>query len=51
MNKKHMVRLTQQERDELATVLKKFKGTSHQCLPPLSESLCMTPTVGVPGGW
>ena len=27
MNKKYIVRLTDQERDELATVIKKLKGT------------------------
>ena len=30
MNKKHIVRLTAQERDELATVIKKLKGTSEK---------------------
>ena len=30
MNKKYIVRLTDQERDELAAVIKKFKGTSQK---------------------
>jgi Homeodomain-like domain len=30
MNKKYIVRLTDQERDELAVVIKKFKGTSQK---------------------
>ena len=30
MNKKYVVRLTDQERDELAAVVKKFKGTSQR---------------------
>jgi hypothetical protein len=30
MNKKYIVRLTNQERDELAAVIKKFKGTSQK---------------------
>ena len=30
MNKKYIVRLTDQERDELAAVLKKFKGASQK---------------------
>jgi hypothetical protein len=30
MNKKYIVRLTDQERDELAAVVKKFKGTSQK---------------------
>lgn len=30
MNKKYIVRLTDQERDELATVIKKLKGTSQK---------------------
>ena len=30
MNKKYIVRLTAQERDELAAVVKKFKGTSQK---------------------
>jgi Homeodomain-like domain len=30
MNKKYLVRLTDQERDELAAVIKKFKGTSQK---------------------
>ena len=30
MNKKYIVRLTDQERDELAGVIKKFKGTSQK---------------------
>ena len=30
MNKKYIIRLTDQERDELATVIKKFKGTSQK---------------------
>jgi hypothetical protein len=30
MNKKYVVRLTDQERDELAAVIKKFKGTSQK---------------------
>jgi Homeodomain-like domain len=30
MNKKYVVRLTDQERDELAAVIKKFKGTSQR---------------------
>jgi hypothetical protein len=30
MNKKYIVRLTDQERDELATVIKKLKGTSEK---------------------
>ena len=30
MNKKYVVRLTDQERDELAGVIKKFKGTSQK---------------------
>ena len=30
MNKKYIVRLTAQERDELATVIKKLKGTSEK---------------------
>jgi hypothetical protein len=29
-NKKYIVRLTDQERDELATVIKKLKGTSQK---------------------
>ncbi|WP_020466688.1 hypothetical protein [Singulisphaera acidiphila] len=30
MNKKYIVRLTDQERDELAAVIKKFKGTNQK---------------------
>ena len=30
MSKKYIVRLTDQERDELAAVVKKFKGTSQK---------------------
>jgi hypothetical protein len=30
MNTKYLVRLTDQERDELATVIKRFKGTSEK---------------------